>query len=408
MNLQRTKLHILRESQDLSDRAKTGVSLHCHTEYSREMLDFVPHYASKLPIIAQFWRMERDRYKKREGKAVDFSTAYWSPPLTPQTVYDIETRQINDANLNSFVSVTDHDNIDGNLTINEVTPDKLVPISMEWTVPFEYGYFHLGVHNLPRDRANEITAQLLEFTFNKEFQSTERLNELFAMLHEMPHVLVVFNHPIWDIELVGAERHEHLLKDFLKLHGSWIHALEVNGFRSWSENKAVIELAEALDKPVVTGGDRHGCKPNTVINLTSSDSFEGFVDEIRIDRRSEVALMPEYERPLHWRQLQSFSEILSHYPEFPEHRRQWFERVFYDKCDGKGVVPLSSHGWVQGGPRWLRTAIWTLGFFGSPAIRPLFRLARNSRDRVPKDQATTRFVTSELEEPVGELSSDTA
>jgi len=407
MNLQLTKLHILRKRQDLSDRAKTGVSLHCHTEYSKEMLDFVPHYAEKLPIIAQFWRRERDRYLKREGRGIDFSNAYWSPPLTPQMVYDIEKKQIADANLDSFVSLTDHDHIDGNLTIHEEDGSKAIPISLEWTVPFEYGYFHVGVHNLPKDRAVEITADLLDYTFNTKVQNSERLNELFSMLNEISQVLVILNHPIWDIEMVGAERHEALLKNFIRQHGRWIHALEINGFRTWSENKVVIELAEALGIPIATGGDRHGCKPNTVINLTGASTFEEFVNEIRVEKTSEVALMPEYERPLHSRQLQSFSEILSHYPEFVGNRRQWFERVFFDTGDGKGIVPLSAHGWERGGPLWLRLAIRTLGFLGSPAMRPVFRVFRDRKDRVPLDSETTEFEIRDVKEISGELSSDT-
>ena len=68
MNLEKTRLHILRKTGDLSAKAKTGVSLHCHTEYSKEMLDFVPHYAEKLPIIATFWERERRIYTEREGR----------------------------------------------------------------------------------------------------------------------------------------------------------------------------------------------------------------------------------------------------------------------------------------------------------------------------------------------------
>ena len=59
MNLKKTQLHILRGAEDLTAKARTGVSLHCHTEHSKEMLDFVPHYAEKLPIIATFWRKEQ-------------------------------------------------------------------------------------------------------------------------------------------------------------------------------------------------------------------------------------------------------------------------------------------------------------------------------------------------------------
>lgn len=397
MNLKQTQLHILHEAENLAPKAKTGVSLHCHTQHSKEMLDFIPHYAEKLPIIAFFWKMERDRYLKREGKAIDFSTAFWSPPMSPHDVYRIEKEQINQTGLEAIVSISDHDSIDGNLKLNEVEENKTAPISLEWTVPFEYGFFHVGVHNLPKDRAVELTKTLVDFSFS-ENPTNERLHELFAMLSEIPQVLVILNHPLWDIEIVGKEKHKILLNHFIKEFGSWIHAFEINGFRAWSENKAVIEMAEALGIPIVTGGDRHGCKPNTVINLTKSGSFEEFVEEIRVDKRSEVVLMPEYKQPLHSRQLQSFSEILRNYPEFPEERRRWFDRVHFDLGKGEGLNPLSAYGWINGGPLWLRLAIKTLGFFGSPKMRPFFAIARKKYDRVPKDVAKTNFEIPNLED----------
>jgi hypothetical protein len=397
MNLKQTQLHILHEAENLAPKAKTGVSLHCHTQHSKEMLDFIPHYAEKLPIIAFFWKMERDRYQKRERKEIDFSTAFWSPPMSPHEVHRIETEQINQTGLEAIVSISDHDSIDGNLKLNENLDNKKAPISLEWTVPFEYGFFHVGVHNLPKERAVELTKTLVDYSFS-ENPTNERLHELFAMLNEIPQVLVILNHPLWDIEIVGKEKHKILLNHFIKEFGNWIHAFEINGFRAWSENKAVIEMAEALGMPIVTGGDRHGCKPNTVINLTKSGSFEEFVEEIRVDKRSEVVLMPEYKQPLHSRQLQSFSEILRNYPEFPEERRRWFDRVHFDLGKGEGLNPLSAYGWVNGGPLWLRLAIKTLGFFGSPKMRPFFAIARKKYDRVPKDVAKTNFEIPNLED----------
>ena len=405
MNLKRTRLHILHEPKNLGGEAKTGVSLHCHTEYSREMLDFVPHYADKLPIISYLWNKERREYIEREGKAPDFSTAFWSPPLTAQAVYNLEKEQINRCGLEAIASITDHDSIDANLQICETVAVEKAPISLEWTVPYSYGFFHVGVHNLPKDRAVELTKTLLDYTFNEERHGTENLNEMFSMLNAIPEVLIVLNHPNWDIEMVGREKHAALLKNFLKEHGSWIHALEINGFRSWSENKAVIEMAEALNFPLVTGGDRHGCQPNTVINLTNARTFDEFAEEIRVDKRSEVVLMPEYKQPLHSRQLQSFAEILKDYPEFPEGRRIWFERVHYDIGDGLGLRPLSVH-WIFGSPTWLSWAIWTLGIMGSPKMRPAFNLTRKKHDRVPKDVSKTKFNVPDLEEIMPGLTSD--
>lgn len=406
MRLKQTNLHILRESKDLSEMAKTGVSLHCHTEHSREMLDFLPHYANKLPLIAHFYKKEEKKYIEREGKGFDFTKGFWSPPMTAREVFGIESTQINEAGLEAVVSLTDHDSIEANLKVNDGVKNASAPISLEWTVPFEYGFFHLGIHNLPKDQAVELTKTLLDYTFNQENQNDERLSEMFEMLNDIPEVLVVFNHPIWDIELVGKERHEILLRNFLNIHGKWIHALEINGFRSWSENKRVIDLAESFGYPLVTGGDRHGCRPNTVINLTNSSTFGEFVEEVRVDKHSEVVLMPEYHYPLHSRQLQSFSEILKHYPEFPDGRKLWFDRVHFDVGDGQGVRKLSVH-WERGGPGWLRWAIWTLGVLGSPKMRPIFNVLRKKADKVPKNVRKMNISIAELEDSVSGLAAET-
>jgi hypothetical protein len=381
MKLKNTRLTILPQGDNLSKNAKTGVSLHCHTQFSREMLDFVPHYAEKIPIISHFWKKERDSYVKKEGRQIDFETAFWSPPLDENQVYSFEKNQINKLGLDAIVSITDHDNIGANLSLNETLQGESAPISLEWTVPFDYGFFHLGVHNLPKHNALEISKQLLDYTFQIENQTNERLRELFAMLDDLPEVLIIFNHPLWDIEMVGKERHEILLKNFLAEFGHRIHALEFNGFRSWSENKATIELAESLGMPIVTGGDRHGCQPNTVINLTNGKTFAEFADEIRTDKHSEIVLLPEHSEPLHSRQLQSFSEILKYYEDFPEGRKRWFDRVHIN-ADGLGVRQLSVH-WKRGGPAWLRWAIWTLGVLGNPKLRPVFRLAMKEKDVIP-------------------------
>lgn len=405
MNLKKTRVRILHSAEKLSQKAKSGVSLHCHTEHSREMLDFVPHYAAKIPIINFFWQRERKKYEARENKAIDFSTGFWSPPLTAQEVYNLEKKQINETGLDALVSISDHDSIEANLKVNEQTENAKAPISLEWTVPFEYGFFHVGVHNLPKDRAVELSQTLLDYTFNKENHTSEKLNEVFSLLNSIPEILIVLNHPLWDIEIVGKEQHRVLLENFIKKHGHWIHALEVNGFRKWSENKAVIEMAESLNYPVVTGGDRHGCKPNTVINLTNSKTFDEFVDEVRHDKHTEVVLMPEYKQPLQSRQLQSFSEILRHYPEFSEGRKKWFDRVHFDVGDGHGLRPLSVH-WIYGGPAWLRAAVWTLGVLGSPKARPIFSLTRHKKDRVPKNFGASEPEVFNVEEASANLSSD--
>lgn len=290
-------IHFLEKPRDLSEIGGTGVSLHCHTKYSRETLDFLPYYAAMIPIVSYFWERGCRRYSEREGKAPNFKTGYWEPPLTGHQVYEMETKQMNRVGLDSIVSITDHDTIQAGVEINRDIDNARAPISMEWTVPFGRAYFHLGVHNLPPDRAVEITRELLDFTFAGGEPDNERLHEIFAMLNEIPETLVIFNHPVWDIEMIGQERHNALLELFIAEHAKWLHAIEVNGFRPWSENQAAIELAERVGMPLISGGDRHCLHSNTMINVTSADSFAEFADEIRVEKRSNIVVMPDIANP---------------------------------------------------------------------------------------------------------------
>ncbi len=391
MRLKKTRLHILHKPENLSKAAKTGISLHCHTLHSKEILDFIPYYAARIPVVKYFWKKESARYFEREGKTPNFTTGYWSPPFTGHQVQEMEAAQMRKFGLEAVVSITDHDCIAANLELNKVGDTQVKnassPISMEWTVPFEYAFFHVGVHNLPPARAARITEQLLDYTHNAESPNKEKLHEIFDLLNKIPEVLIVLNHPLWDIEMIGRERHNDLLKLFIKEHLHQIHAFEINGFRSWSENKAVIEMAESLNVPLVSGGDRHCGKANTVINLTNAGTFSEFAEEVRVDKRSEVVLMPEYRQPLHSRQIESIAEIIKYYPEFPEGRRHLFDRVHFDTGDGSGAQPLSTH-WKGGGPQWIRRAIWAARVLGHKNMRPAFRLAMRREDRVPKQIIT--------------------
>ena len=90
---------------------RTGVSLHSHTNQSHETLDFLANIGNQYPIIRPFLaRMER-RSEENHGLAVDYSKAYWTPPLTPKLAFDLESRQIEKLNLDPMVSISDHDNI---------------------------------------------------------------------------------------------------------------------------------------------------------------------------------------------------------------------------------------------------------------------------------------------------------
>jgi hypothetical protein len=195
---------------------------------------------------------------------------------------------------------------------------------------------------------------------------------LLVWLNEFLAVLIVLNHPLWDIEHFGQERHTVLLRNFLIEHGHQLHAFEINGFRSWAENQAVWELAADCGLPVVTGGDRHGCQANTLLNLTQAEIFADFVGEFREDRHSEVLLLPEYSQSRLARTFAVVADVLRHYPNHPVGAR-WTERIFID-LDSAGARPLSEY-WKRGGPAWVRAALWMIRMLGSPQAQPALRLA---------------------------------
>ncbi len=390
MKTKTDQLHFLKKGEQ-PRRHATGVSLHCHSLHSKEMLDFVPYYAERIPVLRRFWHREMRKRKIMYGRVPDFTLGYWEPPLTGVEVFKSEIESLKSLGLSGMVSITDHDSISANLELNASSID--IPISMEWTVPFEEAFFHVGVHNLPAENAEDITAQLLAYSNQRSDTDRDRLTQLFAMLNQIPEVLVVLNHPIWDIEMIGQVKHERLLKLFLERHKSSIHAVEVNGFRSWGENRRVIDLGADLELPVISGGDRHCCQSNTMINLTNASTFSEFVSEVRVDKKSSVAITPEYHVPLPSRQLASMAQILSDYKHFPEGRRVWSDRIMLDSHDGTGLRSLTDQ-WDGKRPLWSFLAIGSLKILSHPAMRPFLALTVGDADIgvEPNGQVTPKTI----------------
>lgn len=386
-------VRFLAPGEDLSGEARTGVSLHCHTLHSKEILDFVPYYAERIPLVSHLWRRQLRLSIKMYGQPPDFKTGYWTPPLTAHQVFEMESANIQSLGLNGMVSITDHDSINANLEFrDDLFKDLYIeksPISMEWTVPFGEGFFHVGVHNLPADRADEIVEQLLDYTHADGEPNDARLHEIFAMLNDCENVLIVLNHPIWDIEMIGQQRHERLLDRFLAAHAKWIHAIEVNGFRTWDENEVAIALADRLGIPIVSGGDRHCLHSNTMINVSNAQTFTEFVNEVRIDGHSRIVVTPEYKRPLPVRQVASIAQILGNFQHFPEGRRLWSDRVYFDANDGLGLRTLTDH-WNGRQPLWSRVALGVLSVLSHPLMSPVIGLTVGDKDIGREDGNTER------------------
>ena len=147
------------------------------------------------------------------------------------------------------------------------------------------------------------------------------------------------NHPLWDEKGIGDERHRSALKDLLAGYRPILHALELNGLRSWHENKQVVAMGRELNMPVVSGGDRHGREPNAILNLSRGATFAEFVHEVRRERLSYVVFMPQYREPLKMRVLQTMVDVVREYPENFAGRRAWADRVFYRDPQTNIAVP---------------------------------------------------------------------
>jgi len=349
---------------------RSGVSLHSHTMHSREWLGRLPSYFRRLPIISGIAEREVGRAHLYEGRIVDFSRAFWTPPLSPREALALEAQQIQSVlGLRPLISLTDHDNIEAGLHLRVVTETSGAPISVEWSAPYEETCFHLGIHNLPSDCASAWMKEFAKHTANPK---PELLRKLLHELQGCSSVLVVLNHPFWSAEGVDPAAHRTNMVRFVEEHRSVIHALEINGLRPRAENRAVMELAKACDLPLISGGDRHGCEPNATLNVTAAGSFEEFVEEIRQDRISKIVLMPQYFEPLKLRLFAETWHILGEAPgEFG--RRHWTSRVFY--ITKEGIERPASFLWGKEGPRFIKQIHWAMGLIANPWFRPAMRMA---------------------------------
>src|SRR5262245_4088385 len=108
-----TQFHYLWRSGGSRNRFRTAASLHSHTMASRESMAFLPHYAYAVPLLRDVVHAHERRYERKRGGHVDYSRAFWTPPLAPREAFDLETRQIEERlDLCPLVSLTDHDTID--------------------------------------------------------------------------------------------------------------------------------------------------------------------------------------------------------------------------------------------------------------------------------------------------------
>jgi hypothetical protein len=378
------KVTCLWKEPGAAQQYRTGVSLHSHTNHSKEGLYFIAEYAARHWPLRKALASQEKKAQHKSAITVDFWKGYWTPPLPPLAAFALEKNQIEQSlGLQSMVSISDHDNIEAPMLLRVVPEARRVPVSVEWTAPFQDATFHLGVHNLPASRAESIMADLAEYT---RCPKDERFPALLSGLHQIPELLVVLNHPLWNLGGIPQERHEAALRTLLCKAGQFIHALELNGMRGWQENQSVLHLSQACNQQVISGGDRHGCEPNAILNLTNAESFTEFVYQIRRERFSHVLVMPQYGDPYVLRILQGLLDATREYPSIGS--RSWDERVFHP--DRSGVIRPLSELW-DNPPFYIR---YFFSFVRLLEMAPV----RNVLLAFAKPQEQVRFALGETQE----------
>ena len=355
-----------------------GVSLHSHTNQSKETLDFIAELSTDWGVLQPLMRWCERRCQRTTGIRPDYARSYWTPPLTPRLAFDLERTQIEDKlQLPAMVSLTDHDDIQAPMLLRSLASARQIPVSLEWTVPYGATAFHLGIHNLPSATGAEWMGRMAAFTAVPAAERPAKLlKEMLAELDELPGVLIVFNHPLWDLYRIGDAKHRLLVNDFLAVYGQFCHAVELNGLRNWDENREVAKLAAQWNQVLISGGDRHGVEPNANLNLTRAASFTEFVLEVRRDRQSHVLFMPQYAEPWKHRILNSTLAAIRNYPDFPEGSQRWDDRVYHP--DAEGNTRQLSELWRGGrAPVYLSAVLAFVRLLGAAPLSSGLRLAWN-------------------------------
>jgi hypothetical protein len=376
---------------------QAGVSLHSHTNQSKETLDFIAELSTDWGFLQPLMRWCEARCLRTSGIKPDYARSYWTPPLTPRLAFDLERRQIEEKlQMPAMVSLTDHDDIRAPMLLRSVAAARQIPVSLEWTVPFGATSFHLGIHNLPSATGAQWMERLEAFTaIPMKERPAGMLTDMLAELDEIPNVLIIFNHPLWDLYRIGQQKHRFLVNEFLAVNGQFVHAVELNGLRHWDENREVAVLADKWNQLLISGGDRHGAiEPNANVNLTHATSFSEFVHEVRRERQSNVLFMPQYKEPWKHRILNSTLDAIRDYPEFPEGSRRWDERVYHPDANGQ-MQTLASIWNDDRPPVYLSAIVRGVLLMGSAPVSGGLRLAWNDANAMRTAMAERLSAISE-------------
>jgi predicted metal-dependent phosphoesterase TrpH len=268
------------------------IDLHCHSTFSNERLHFLPGMA-------------------------------WRPLLTPGEVYDrAKARGM------TFVTITDHDTIDGcKALLDERGPlrDFIVGEEISVRFPEDRTLIHVNVYDIDEAQHREIQRR------------RDNLYDLVAYLRQIDK-LYVLNHMTW----TGQQRvlTPHQIEVMLELFDVFEG---INGTRSYMHNAFVWQATAQRGKVLVGGSDSHTYRVGTTWTQTFGRTSAELLRNIRAGyaRPAGAFGTPEKLREDVWLTLQKYVER-----SLAEATGRW-QRFRYRLLRGFGraVCPLACFGY---------------------------------------------------------------
>jgi predicted metal-dependent phosphoesterase TrpH len=210
--------------------AGTRIDLHCHSTFSAEHVSWLPGL--------RFY-----------------------PLLEPEELYDLAKSRGMD-----FVTITDHDTIDGCKALLErrgVLADFIFGEEVTVSFPEDGTVVHVNVYDIDEQQHAEL--QRLRDNVYDLADFLRRIDKLF-----------VLNHMTWTKQhrVLKSWQIEAMLELFDVFEG-------INGTRSYAHNAFAAELARAHDKVLVAGSDSHTRRVGTTYTLSEGKTVGELLAAIR-------------------------------------------------------------------------------------------------------------------------------
>ena len=211
------------------------VDLHCHTTFSNERIKYLP--------------------------GINFH-----PLLTPTQTYDLARARGMD-----FVTITDHDTIDGCLDLLErrgPLPDFVIGEEVSVAFPEDGTIVHVNVYDIDEAQHNEL--QRLRGSIYDVADFCRKQGKLY-----------VLNHMTWTAQhrVLKTWQIEAMLEHFDVFEG-------INGTRSYAHNAFAWAATRGHDKTLVGGSDSHTNRVGTTFTLTEGATVSEMLAAIHAGKAS--------------------------------------------------------------------------------------------------------------------------